>query len=63
MSSETIVAGVRRFLAAHPPFAQMAPAHVDRFIAEASQGYYAPDEPVLSPAMGPVSPWSTVLTT
>jgi CBS domain-containing protein len=53
--SSNLLLNLRRELMRRAPFAQMAPAHVDRFIAEASQGYYAPDEPVLSPAMGPVT--------
>ena len=37
------------------PFSQMAPAHVDKFIAAASQAYFAPGEVVLEPAGGPVT--------
>jgi CBS domain-containing protein len=53
--SSNLLLNLQRELMRRAPFAQMAPAHVQRFIAEASQGYYAPDELVLSPAMGPVS--------
>jgi CBS domain-containing protein len=35
-----------------PPFAQMAPVHVEQLLAVATQAYYAPEEPVLSPMDG-----------
>ena len=40
---------------AHAPFAQMAPAHVDRFVAGCAQAYFAPDETVLRRPTGPVT--------
>ena len=52
--SPNLTLNLRRELARHAPFAQMAPEHVDRFIAGASQAYYAPDEVVLAPDRGPV---------
>jgi len=42
-------------LAAHAPFAQMQPEHVRQFVAGAREAYYAPDEVVLDPSMGPVT--------
>jgi len=36
------------------PFAQMLPAHVDRFVAASSQAYFEPGETVLAPAQGVV---------
>src|SRR5262245_20558019 len=42
-------------LAAHAPFAQMQPQHVRQFVAAAREVYYAPDEVVLEPSMGPVT--------
>lgn len=51
----SLLANLRRELAAHPPFAQMAPEHVDRFIAASEQAYFAPGETVLEPATGPVT--------
>ena len=52
--SSSLLQNLRRELMRRAPFAQMAPAHVDRFIAEAQQAYFAPDELVLSPDTGPV---------
>lgn len=42
-------------LSRHPPFAQMKPEHVRQFVAAAREAYYAPNEIVLEPAMGPVT--------
>lgn len=52
--SVSLLGNFRRELMQHPPFAQMAAEHVDHFLAHARQHYFAPDEPVLSPASGPV---------
>jgi CBS domain-containing protein len=52
--SPNLTANLRRELERWPPFAQMLPAHVDRFIESATEAYYAPNETVLSPADGPV---------
>ena len=53
--SSNLVLNLRQELMRRTPFAQMATSHVDRFIANASQAYYAPDETVLSPESGPVA--------
>jgi CBS domain-containing protein len=53
--SANLVLNLRRELMRRAPFAQMTPAHVDRFIIAAGQAYYAPDETVLSPDSGPVA--------
>jgi CBS domain-containing protein len=52
--SAQLIDGVAAQLRAHPPFAQMAPEHLQRLVAHASLRYFAPDEPVLTPSMGPV---------
>ena len=52
--SVNLVHNLRRELAAHAPFSQMAPEHVDRFVSASQLAYFAPDETVLSPASGPV---------
>ena len=36
------------------PFSRMDAAHVDQFLAGARQAYFAPDEVLLEPSMGPV---------
>jgi CBS domain-containing protein len=48
------MSNLRRELATTAPFSQMAPEHVDLFIAGASQAYFAPDETMLAPEFGPV---------
>ena len=53
--SVNLLAGLRTELMRGLPFAQMAPEHVDRFIAAARQAYFAPDEVVLEPASGAVA--------
>ncbi len=50
--SASLLANLRADLMRHAPFAQMAPAHVDGFIAAAREAYYAPDEVVLAPESG-----------
>lgn len=52
--STSLIENLRAELMRHAPFAQMAPAEVDRFVAAAEQVYHAPGETVLSPADGPV---------
>lgn len=52
MSSQTIVAGVRQFLMAHPPFAQMSPADVDFAIGRMELAYFANDEVLVAPENG-----------
>lgn len=52
--SPSLLTNLRAELMRFAPFAQMDPAHVDRFVAAARQTYYAPGEVVLEPAMGPV---------
>lgn len=52
--STSLVGNLRIELMSHAPFAQMAPAQVEQFIASARQAYFAPDEVVLEPSMGPV---------
>ena len=52
--STSLLGNLRTELMRHAPFAQMAPAHVDEFITQSRQAYYAPDEVVLEPSMGPV---------
>ena len=53
-ASSSLIANLRPELMRALPFSRMESAHVDRFIAGASQAYFAPDEVVLDPAMGPV---------
>ncbi|HET9977084.1 MAG TPA: DUF294 nucleotidyltransferase-like domain-containing protein [Burkholderiaceae bacterium] len=53
--ASSLVAHLRTELQVHAPFAQMAAADVDRFIAASSQAYFEPGEVVLSPASGPVT--------
>jgi len=50
--SANLMTNLRIELMRHTPFAQMQPAHVDRFIAASQQIYYAPEETVLSPDDG-----------
>lgn len=50
--SSSLLQNLRRELGVHAPFSQMAPEHVDRFVAHATQTYFAPEEVVLEPAMG-----------
>ena len=48
--SSSLLGNLRSELVRIVPFSQMAPAHVDQFIAAASQAYFAPGEVVLEPA-------------
>ena len=52
--SASLLANLRAELMRLAPFAQMAPQHVERFIATSTQAYFAPGEMVLSPEHGPV---------
>ncbi|HRI19107.1 MAG TPA: nucleotidyltransferase, partial [Burkholderiaceae bacterium] len=52
--SASLLANLRAELQQWSPFAQMAPAHVERFAQSAVQIYFAPDESVLGPADGVV---------
>jgi CBS domain-containing protein len=53
--STSLVANLRAELQRYAPFAQMAPAHVERFVAAASQAYFEPQEVVLAPSHGNAS--------
>jgi CBS domain-containing protein len=53
--SSSMVSHLRAELRAHAPFAQMAAADIDRFIAASTQAYFEPGEAVLSPAAGPIT--------
>ncbi len=53
--SHSLVTNLRNELLHWPPFAQMAPEHVNRFVQAATQAYYEPNETVLSPASGAVT--------
>ncbi len=52
--SASLLGHLRSELSAHAPFAQMQAAHVERFLAAASQAYYGPGELLLAPEQGPV---------
>ncbi len=52
--SGSLLQNLRSELALSLPFSQMAPAHVEQFVAGATQVYYAPGETVLEPGSGPV---------
>jgi len=52
-SPKSLNAALRGDLMRHMPFAQMQPAHVDRFIAAARPVRYAPGQVLLAPADGP----------
>ena len=52
--STSLGANLRAELQQWTPFAQMTPAHVERFVLGATEVYFAPDETVLSPADGVV---------
>ena len=53
--SPSLTTNLRSELLQWAPFAQMAPAHVDRFVHAATQAYYEPNEMVLSQANGAVT--------
>ena len=52
--SSSLIANLRAELMRFAPFAQMAPAHVDRFVAACTQCYFEPGEVVLDPSHGAV---------
>lgn len=52
--SQSLLRSLRQELASRPPFSQMLPTHVDRFITRSRQAYFAPGETVLSPESGAV---------
>lgn len=51
--AQTLLQQLAAELRAHAPFAQMAVADVEAFVAASRQTYYAPGETVLQPADGP----------
>lgn len=51
--SASLLSNLEQELARYMPFTQMAPEHRRRFLAAATQAYYAPDERVLGPEDGP----------
>ncbi len=53
--SPSLIANLRAELMRFAPFAQMAAAHVDRFVAECTQCYFEPGEVVLEASHGPVT--------
>ncbi|MCE2656837.1 MAG: DUF294 nucleotidyltransferase-like domain-containing protein [Rubrivivax sp.] len=53
--SSQLVSGLARQLAAHAPFAQMQPDQLVGLATAATMRYFAPDEPVLTPASGAVT--------
>ncbi len=53
--SSSLIANLRSEQMRFAPFAQMAPAHVDRLVAECTQGYFEPGEVVLAPSHGVVT--------
>jgi len=52
--STSLVANLRSELMRHPPFSQMQPGHVDRFVAASTQAYFEPGEVLLAPSHGAV---------
>jgi CBS domain-containing protein len=52
--SGSLLNNFRQELSQHPPFAQMASAELDYFLAHTQQLYFAPGEIVIEPAMGVV---------
>lgn len=52
--SSSLLNNLRQALMQHPPFAQMAAADVEAFVAGSRQAYYAPGEVLVSPDSGPV---------
>ena len=53
--SPSLTANLRNELLQWAPFAQMARAHVERFVQACTQAYYEPGETLLSPASGVVT--------
>jgi CBS domain-containing protein len=52
--SSSLIANLRAELMRFAPFAQMEPAHVERFVAESTQCYFEPGEVLLAPSHGVV---------
>lgn len=52
LASATLTTALRETLRRWVPFVQMQPEHVDRFLAQASEVYFAPDEVIVQPADG-----------
>ena len=53
--SNSLIQQLCQELSRHPPFAQMQAAHVQSFVTQSQQHYFAPGETVLAPNDGPVS--------
>jgi CBS domain-containing protein len=53
--STSLIANLRTELMRLAPFAQMAPAHVERFVADSTQCYFEPGEVLLAPSHGVVN--------
>jgi CBS domain-containing protein len=53
--STSLIQQLCQELTQHPPFAQMQAAHVQSFVKQSQQHYFAPGETVLSPDDGPVN--------
>jgi CBS domain-containing protein len=49
----SLIAQLRKELSEHPPFDQMLPEHVNRFVTMSHQRYFAEKQLVMSPADGP----------
>ncbi len=54
LASPALATALRERLARYLPFSQMRPEHVDRFLASASEVYFAPGEVILQPESGVV---------
>ncbi len=52
--SKNLLDNLRQPLMQHLPFSQMDAAHVDEFISQCKEGYFAPEELIIGPAHGPV---------
>jgi CBS domain-containing protein len=53
--SPNLIANLRAELMRFAPFAQMAPAHVERFVADSTQCYFEPGKVLLAPSHGVVT--------
>jgi len=53
--SSSLLSNLHTEVARTLPFSRMSPEHVTEFLAGARQAYFAPDEVLLEPAMGPVT--------
>ena len=54
LASGALAAALRESLRLYLPFSQMSAEHIDRFVAAASEVYFAPDEVMLQAESGPV---------